>query len=215
MKIYKALLERIAEGARLKNETSAAPGLVPAMKRAFTLVELMVVIAIVGLLASVLTPQVGGLIDRGKAAKIVSSVRNLESAELSHYDDTGYFATEWDYYESPGASYHALSMSQSYTGWRGPYISRPWNYQDNVINRDTDIGALSQCQTFCWSAASFDLDRNGTAETSTGALVGYSGIPQSIAERVDGILDGPGGTWNTQGKAEWDGSWLFIHLVQP
>lgn len=182
--------------------------------RGFTLVELMVVIAIVGLLASVLTPQVSSLIDRGKTAKIVSAVKTLETAELAHYSDTGFFATEWDYYESPAAGYHALSMNQSYAGWMGPYIPKPWNYSDNVVNQDTDIGAMSQCQTFCWAAASFDLDRNGSAETTTGALVGYSGIPSNLAQRVDQILDGPGGTWNTQGKVEWDGSWLFIHLIR-
>lgn len=182
--------------------------------RGFTLVELMVVIAIVGLLASALTPQVSNLIDRGKTAKIVSAVKSLETAELAHYSDTGFFATEWDYYESPTAGYHALSMSQSYAGWMGPYIPKPWNYSDNVVNQDTDIGALSQCQTFCWAAANFDLDRNGSEETTTGALVGYSGIPSNLAQRVDQILDGPGGTWNTQGKVEWDGNWLFIHLIR-
>lgn len=215
MKIKKALLERIAEEARLKNERGTAPGLVPAIKRAFTLVELMVVIAIIGLLVSVLTPQVGALIDRGKAAKIVSSVRNLESAQLAHYDDTGSFATELCYNWVASAFFHTLSMNQGYDGWRGPYISRPWNYQDNVNRQATVITALSQCRNFCWNIANFDLDRNGTDEPPAGALVGYSGISQSIAERVDGILDGPGGTWNTQGRSEWDGNWLFIHLVKP
>lgn len=184
--------------------------------RGFTLIELMVVIAIVGLLASVVTPQVSSLIDRGKAAKIVSAVSVLETAELAHYNDTGYFATEWDYYESPGSSNHALSMSQGYAGWAGPYIPKPWNYSDNVVNQDTDIGAMSQCQTFCWVLTNFDLDRNGSEETTTGALVGYSGIASSLAQRVDSILDGPGGTWNTQGKVEstGDGGWLAIHLVK-
>ncbi|OGX26651.1 MAG: hypothetical protein A3J51_00410 [Omnitrophica WOR_2 bacterium RIFCSPHIGHO2_02_FULL_45_21] len=181
----------------------------------FTLIELMVVIAIVGLLASVVTPQVGSLIDRGKVAKIVSAVAVLETAELAHYTDTSYFAREWDYTESPGSEYHALSMSQGgYAGWNGPYIPKPWNYNDNVVNQDTDIGALGRCQTLCWNHANFDLDRNGSEETTTGAFVGYSGIPSNLAQRVDSIFDGPGGAWSTQGKVEWDGNWLSIFLVK-
>jgi general secretion pathway protein G len=177
------------------------------MKNGFTLVELMVVVAVIGILAGVLTPTINGLTDKAKVAKIVQLYENLKTACLSHYNDTSRYAWEYDVNESPDPSYHHLSMRQSYAGWNGPYIERPLNYNDNPYRKDVDVAP-----GLWWN--SYDLDRNGNAEVSgAGNELLITNVPEVVARLVDETLDGPGrGDWRSTGIMEYHGTNVFLLL---
>ncbi|OFW35746.1 MAG: hypothetical protein A2074_08370 [Candidatus Aquicultor primus] len=57
-------------------------------KKGFTLIELMVVIAIIGVLSSVLAPQIFKQINKGRQSAVVSFYNNLKTATSSYYADT-------------------------------------------------------------------------------------------------------------------------------
>jgi prepilin-type N-terminal cleavage/methylation domain-containing protein len=57
---------------------------------AFTLVELLVVLAIIAALAGLATPAVGGAIERGRAAKCVSHLRQIGVAVQQYAADHDY-----------------------------------------------------------------------------------------------------------------------------
>jgi len=57
--------------------------------KGFTLIELMVVVAIIGILAASTAPTVTGLIDKAKRAKAVSEIRSIATAALAYKDDNG------------------------------------------------------------------------------------------------------------------------------
>ncbi|MBI2264425.1 MAG: prepilin-type N-terminal cleavage/methylation domain-containing protein [Armatimonadetes bacterium] len=180
--------------------------------RGFTLVELLVVVAVIFILASLFIPSAGSLIDRSKAAKICANQKNLQSGCIAHYTDTGRYAYEVDVTESGvGVNEHQLSMRQTYGGWAGPYMDRPLNWNDNPFNQDIDIG-----QDLSTWAGNFDLDRNGSLEAvGPGNLIIMQGIPDTAALRVDAALDGTGpGSWRDRGQVKmiW-GNWMALYLV--
>ncbi|HOO33429.1 MAG TPA: prepilin-type N-terminal cleavage/methylation domain-containing protein [Thermotogota bacterium] len=60
------------------------------MKRSgFTLIELMIVLAIIAALAAILTPMGLNALNRAKATQYVADVRNIKAAQQIYYFDTG------------------------------------------------------------------------------------------------------------------------------
>jgi len=63
-------------------------------EKGFTLVELMVVIAIIALLAAILFPNLIAAIQKGRVAAVVSGARNLYTLMSTYYADHGYYPVE-------------------------------------------------------------------------------------------------------------------------
>lgn len=62
--------------------------------RGFTLVELLIVIVILGILASVVVVAVSGISDRGQSTACEADKKALESAEETAWAQTGHYMTE-------------------------------------------------------------------------------------------------------------------------
>lgn len=82
----------------------------------FTLVELLVVLAIISLIAALATPNVLGYLDSTKVNTTKTQIRNLESAlELYYLDNGSYPSSEI------GLSALIRAVPEA-PGWNGPYI---------------------------------------------------------------------------------------------
>lgn len=56
-------------------------------KRAFTLVELLIAVMIIGILAGMMLMSAGSATDSAKAARIISDLRNMKAAALMYWAD--------------------------------------------------------------------------------------------------------------------------------
>ncbi|MBE7244699.1 MAG: type II secretion system major pseudopilin GspG [Actinomycetospora chiangmaiensis] len=80
----------------------------------FSLVELLVVLAIIGMIASLVTPQVLGYLGRAKGETARIQVKNIAQAVELYYLDLGDYPTS-----EQGL---AALVQPTGPGWRGPYV---------------------------------------------------------------------------------------------
>ncbi|MBB3997054.1 type II secretion system major pseudopilin GspG [Aureimonas pseudogalii] len=97
----------------------------PEGEAGFTLVELLVVLAIIALVGTLVGPRVLGYIGMAKADTAASQIRNLASAVELYYLDAGSYPTA-----DQGLA--ALTQGDGTPGWNGPYLKQstgtldPW-----------------------------------------------------------------------------------------
>ncbi|MFH1771693.1 MAG: type II secretion system protein GspG [Candidatus Omnitrophota bacterium] len=95
--------------------------------KAFTLIELMVVVAIVGMLAAALLPSISGIMDRARVAKAEAEVRSIANAILALNQDTGL----WPAGNVQGSALNGANMGLISRNaalwpatWDGPYLEK-------------------------------------------------------------------------------------------
>ncbi|GJD60628.1 type II secretion system major pseudopilin GspG [Methylobacterium frigidaeris] len=92
----------------------------------FSLVELLVVLAIIGMIATMVTPQVLGYLGRAKGETARIQVKNIAQAVELYYLDLGAYPTSQQ-------GLQAL-VQPTGPGWRGPYVrdarglTDPWGH---------------------------------------------------------------------------------------
>ncbi|MFQ3549883.1 MAG: prepilin-type N-terminal cleavage/methylation domain-containing protein [Armatimonadota bacterium] len=97
------------------------------IKNGFTLVELLVVIVILAILASIALPKFLGHTQRGKESKLASDLKTIRSAVDAFYADTGYLPVKLNDLASNTAPTQARDntgnlVSLDPSDWHGPYL---------------------------------------------------------------------------------------------
>lgn len=111
----------------------------------FTLVELLVVLAILGLLAGLVGPKVLGQLGGAKSKTAAVQIQDLESAAELFKLDVGRFPTNQEGLEA------LVTRPGTAAGWNGPYLKKglpkdpwgnPYQYQFPGKHGDVDIFTL-------------------------------------------------------------------------
>lgn len=114
----------------------------------FTLVELLVVLAIIGLIAAIATPQVLKYLSSARVDTTKAQIRNFESALELFYIDTGRYPST----EEGLAVLRTAPASEA--RWNGPYIKQsgafndawgtPYHYQSPAEGKPYEIISLGR-----------------------------------------------------------------------
>lgn len=96
----------------------------------FTLIELVVTIAILTLLAGILVPAVGNYMEKGKNGKVSAELRELVNAISTYNVDTGAWPGATDITTLTTTNFQLTDIPCFYrntfskTGWNGPYLNK-------------------------------------------------------------------------------------------
>jgi general secretion pathway protein G len=109
----------------MKIKIEGGERMVEKLKRGFTLIEMMVVMAIIAVLASVLLPNIAGMINRAKLAAAEGTVRNTYTALLNYMNDTGDYPRLWLY----NSTYQLRNYLRDYATWSkwADFLKDPWS----------------------------------------------------------------------------------------
>jgi general secretion pathway protein G len=112
----------------------------------FTLLELLVVLAILGLLAAIIAPRVIGYLAQAKTSTAKTQINNITSALELYRLDVGHYPTQQEGLPA------LVAAPQGAVGWNGPYLKNqtgvtdPWGqpylYKNPGQHGEVDVFSL-------------------------------------------------------------------------
>lgn len=199
-------------------------------KSGFTLIEMIGVIAIIGILAAFITPKVFKVIEDSKVTRFVGEYPTYASAVTNWYRDIGTLQSldASGVATTPDTSFQVELISNqgttSSTGlwnnWDGPYIDSVANLSlGSTLTIETNAGASGTSAPATTNSTSFDLDDDNANDMAGKQVVAIklTGILDGEFDKVDSMLDKglTAANKTTSGRVKYDstGDILYIYLT--
>ena len=159
-------------------------------KKGFTLIELMIVVAIIGILASVAIPAFLKYIRRSKTSEALTNIRKVYDGQMAYFDidhmDRMGNRHSSQFVSASPQPINVPSATSELGNWGGPgWVALQFASDSPVRYRYQSVASGFQTNASFTARAEGDLDgdlstslyeRVGSINTATGNLVGGAGV---------------------------------------
>jgi len=158
------------------------------MRKGFTLIELIVVVAIIIILAAILLPFIINRIEDSRISRMTGEIRSLKTAVLLYYNDLNVFPDTWD---------DLVNNGPTNPRWRGPYIEKatdsttavfaqasPWKTDYRLIVQSVSSGTFNFA-----NQTGFQFSKAIALEVKNPQVGTENTIPPSSLTRIDQEMD--------------------------
>ena len=166
-------------------------------KNGFTLIELMVVIAVIGILAVVLVPNVTQAVNKGRVARTVQELQLIANAMDAYLLDVGsYPPSISDFGRAWGADVGLVDKNAVHpshlSAWAGPYL-KSWPQRTawgGLVAAMGATGAYYIARVAAWGVLDW-IDRDGIAGNDYYVHMNpyYARYPPQMALEIDKVMD--------------------------
>ncbi|MDX8413746.1 MAG: prepilin-type N-terminal cleavage/methylation domain-containing protein, partial [Mariprofundales bacterium] len=160
-------------------------------QRGFTMIEMIGVLAVIAILASIVAPKIFDAINESKINTFASNIQAVQTAVASYYKDTGTLP-----------STTTKLITDTATGWNGPYLDK------NVTEMFSSIsaGTITFTNSTPSGTNNFDIDGDGNGDytaKSTILELDFSAMSVADARAVSGVIDGDKANDTTGSSGQW------------
>ena len=119
----------------------------------FSLIELLIVVAIIGIIAAIAVPQLMNAMDRGRQRRSMADMRNIATANGTHRVDLGIYCTTLAMLVTNGY----MQVTPSNDGWGNAYVYTTGADTYSITSRGSD-GAAAPAPPVPWINDPYDPD---------------------------------------------------------
>src|SRR3989338_6987368 len=159
------------------------------MHKGFTLIEMIVVIAIIAILGTIVAPNAYKMIEKAKVAKAASNFNTIGSAASAYFADTGVYPPNDEGPCPAGVSCRGIDFFEnnaSVVGWNGPYLQQ-WP-KPGWVSPEGNHADFQWQGNWIWNTSDpSDQVTHQTAEINF--VTTDIAFAQSRGQKIDQILD--------------------------
>ena len=117
----------------------------------FSLIELLIVVAIIGIIAAIAVPQLMNAMDRGRQRRSMADMRNIATANGTMRVDTGSYAANLAALSVAGY----MQVTPANDGWGNPYVYNTGADTYTITSNGSD-GAAGPAAPATWINDPYD-----------------------------------------------------------
>lgn len=176
-KYFAAIFSVLSQKLTIRRQQAAVSGC-----RGFTLVELIVVCAILGVLAAMAIPSMQGYIKITKLNACASDLRIIDKAVTAYYIDRNVLPPN-PVLGDPTTGLSAVGLGAQLDPWKRPYVYR--------VNSGANPDPLALKETPGGDPLNYDYDLYSVGEDGVSSVDPDATTDDDVARTLDGVFVGP------------------------